>query len=305
MVDLAARNPINLMIVGAQKAGTTSLLRYLGDHPGICTHSQVEMTFFVHEDEYQLGYSRIFPRYFSLDEDSSPIILAKSVSVMILPEAIARLYKHNPDAQLVVMLRNPVDRAYSHYWYSRRRGWEDRETFEEAIASDLATRADIQVGNVNRNYLSNGLYINHLQQLMKVFPPEQIQIILLEDLKEDPLRVCRSIYSLFPQLDPAYNPVIRQTHNISAAYRSRSLALLTSSRTTLPAIKKIARTLMPDRTMDYLRDFIRNANEQEFKPPPMQPETRTRLLAFFQPFNQNLGELIGRDLTHWNNQKKS
>lgn len=299
MGDLESRTPINLMIVGAQKAGTTSLLRYLGEHPGICTHSQVEMNYFALDLEYKQGYEQIFPRYFACDLVESSVILAKSISIMLLPEAMSRLHKHNPQVEMLVMLRNPVDRAYSHYWYARRRGWEDKETFEEAIAQDPAAFANDQAANVNRSYLANGLFVNQLGQMMEFFPRDQLHFILLKDLKEDPVTVCRSIFGLFSQLYNAYEPEIARSHNRSAAFRSRSLALLTSSRSTLPRVKKMARSLISDRTMDYLRDLIKNANEREFKAPPMKPETRTRLLAYYQPYNRRLSELIGRDLTHW------
>ncbi len=300
MADLKNPSPIRLMVVGAQKAGTTSLLRYLSDHPGICTHSQVEMTYFVHDAEYELGYPKVFPRYFPCGETEASVVLAKSVSVMLLPEAISRLYKHNPQVQIVVMLRNPVDRAYSHYWYSKRRGWEDQDTFEAAIETNSDISVISPVSGLNRDYLANGLYVNHMKQLMARFDQEQIHVILLEDLKENPVCVCQTLFGLFSELDNQFEPQTERSHNTSATYRFRSLALLTSSRSTLPTIKKIGRKFIPDRTMDYVRDKVRNANEQAFTPPPLDLETRARLLAYFKPYNQQLSELIGRDLDHWN-----
>lgn len=300
MPDLKNPRPIRLMVVGAQKAGTTSLLRYLSDHPGICTHSQVEMTYFVHDAEYELGYPGVFPRYFPCGGLEASVILAKSVSVMLLPKAIARLHAHNPQVQIVIMLRNPVDRAYSHYWYSKRRGWEDQNTFEAAIATNSNISAKDPVSRVNKGYLANGLYVNHLKQLMAFFDREQIHVILLEDLKESPVTVCQTIFGLFGELDTRFEPETERSHNTSATYRFRSLALLTSSRSTLPRIKKIGRKFIPDRTMDFVRDKVRHANEQAFTPPPLDLETRAQLLAYFKPYNQQLSELIGRDLDHWN-----
>lgn len=300
VTDIEHTTPIRLMIVGAQKAGTTSLLRYLSNHPGICTHNQVEMTYFVHSAEYAQGYAKVFQRYFPCSSKDAPVILAKSVSIMLLPDAVARLYKHNPQAQIVVMLRNPVDRAYSHYWYSRRRGWEDEETFEAAIKEKPDGSTKDPIKKVNVDYLANGIYINHLAQLVSVFDQDQIHVVLLKDLKENPTGVCQTLFGLFNELDDTFEPDTERAHNRSAAYRYRSLALLTSSRTTLPTFKNIGRKLIPDRIMDHMRDLIKNANEQEFKPPPMGSATRSRLTAYFKPYNQQLSELIGRDLEHWN-----
>jgi hypothetical protein len=300
MSELEKIRPIRLMIVGAQKAGTTSLLRYLGDHPGICSHNQVDMTYFVIDVEYQQGYDKVFPRYFACDEMEPSVVIAKSVAIMLLPEAINRLCAHNPHAQIVVVLRNPVDRAYSHYWYSRRRGWEDQETFEAALELDPDTFANNMTGRVNRTYLANGLYADHINQLAAYFPRDQIHVVLLKELKEDPVGVCKNLYGLFDELDSTFSPDTDRSHNTSAAYRFRSIALLTSSRSTLPNIKKMARRVIPDRTLDYIRDLAKNANEQDFTPPPMNLETRARLLDFYKPHNQRLSELIDRDLGHWN-----
>lgn len=301
MADFEKTYPIRLMIVGAQKAGTTSLLRYLSEHPGICTHEQLEMPYFVRDSIYQQGYAALFPRYFSCNISRKPIIMAKSVAIMLLPEAIHRLYDHNSHTHLVVILRNPVDRAHSHYWYSRRRGWEDLNSFEDALEIDPKSLADEPLGKINCAYLDNGIYIRHLNQLLRYFDRDQIHIVLLKDLKENPVAVCQELFGYFRELDNSFVPDANRSHNASAAYHSRSLALLTSSRTTLPVAKRLIRLVLPDRVVDNLRDFIRTTNEQDIKPQPMKPETRSRLLDYFRPYNEQLSEAIDRDLDHWDN----
>ena len=131
---------IQLMIVGAQKAGTSSLLRYLAQHPDIHTHAQPEMTFFLQAREYTRGYEWAFGKYFtgqnSHDEIQDKHLIAKNVMVMHSPEVMQRIYEHNPEIHLVVLLREPVARAYSAYWWARRRGWENIKTYEEALAAE-------------------------------------------------------------------------------------------------------------------------------------------------------------------------
>lgn len=70
---------INVMIAGAQKSGTTSLADYLAQHSQITTHKQLEMTFFVNDEEYQRGYQSIFNNYFSSDSTNVGVVMGKSV----------------------------------------------------------------------------------------------------------------------------------------------------------------------------------------------------------------------------------
>ena len=127
--------PIQLMIVGTQKSGTSSLLRYLAQHPDIHTHSQSEMTFFLQDHEYTRGYESAYAKYFAQCSENCKLI-AKNVMVMYSHDIMQRIYQHNPKIHLVVLLREPVARAYSAYWWARRRGWENITSFEEALAAE-------------------------------------------------------------------------------------------------------------------------------------------------------------------------
>ncbi|MYF98551.1 sulfotransferase, partial [Candidatus Poribacteria bacterium] len=126
---------IPFMIVGSQKSGTSSLLRYLAQHPEIYAHPQPEMTYFLHDHEYEKGFKSAYNKYYSECPDNNRLI-AKNVMVMCSPERIQRIYEHNPEMHLVVLLREPVARAYSAYWWARRRGWENIKSFEEALEAE-------------------------------------------------------------------------------------------------------------------------------------------------------------------------
>ncbi len=112
------------MIAGAAKAGSTSLLAYLGQHPGLRVQRSQEMTFFRIDREYRLGYERAFRRYWGRVEEDGGAILAKNAGMMYSPEALDRLWWHNPDTVLLISLRDPAERAFSHYWHSRGGGRE-------------------------------------------------------------------------------------------------------------------------------------------------------------------------------------
>ena len=118
-ITQAGQKTIRLLVAGAPKAGSTSLLRYLSQHPGITTHSQPEMSYFVIDHEFDTGYDAALTKYFPNAQPDSHLI-AKHVHAMFSEDAEKRMLEHNPGMQLALLLRNPIQRAHSAYWYCRR-----------------------------------------------------------------------------------------------------------------------------------------------------------------------------------------
>ncbi|MCJ7631808.1 sulfotransferase domain-containing protein [Candidatus Bathyarchaeota archaeon] len=286
--------PINLMIIGAQKAGTTSLKSYLSQHPMLITHQQPEMIFFLDDETYSLGYEHAYHRYFP-NYETGKMLLAKNVGVMYSNQAVERLYKHNPQMHLVILLRNPVDRAYSAYWFARRRGQEDLMTFEEAIeASPDRFQGDFRKGNCS--YLDRSLYTKHLEVVFSLFPRSQVLIFLTDDMKKDIRGVCTQIFSSVG-LDQDILLDTKREHNRSSIARSELLARILGRKS---FIKKAVRKILSDRPADGIKNMINRLNEQEISIPPISSETAQRLAKYFKPHNEKLAKLIGRDLSHWN-----
>ncbi|NEQ25757.1 MAG: sulfotransferase domain-containing protein [Microcoleus sp. SIO2G3] len=284
------------MIVGVQKAGTSSVKRYLAEHPSICTHKQGELAFFVDDNQYKQGYEKAYSRYFANCTNDESILLAKNVGVMYLPEAVKRLHHHNPDMQLVVLLRNPVDRAYSAYWYLRRRGWEDAKTFEEAIAQEPSR---LQAGGLKGHhcsYLNRGLYYKQLEVLLEHFKKEQVHVFLFEELKSDATSVCSKIVQLF-NLDTDFSPEISRRYNTVATARSQMLAQLIAYNN---PIKQVVKNLLPYEITLQIKNKLKSLNEKQFSPPKMNQSTRNELIDFFKSHNIQLSDLLGVDLSQWN-----
>lgn len=293
-------NPIQIMIVGAQKAGTTSLLRYLAQHPSVCVPVQTEMAYFAIDAEYDDGYERAFRKYFGHCRQDTAVLVAKNAALMYLPKAVERLHRHNAGMQVVVLLRNPVARAYSAYWFARRVGREDLRTFEEALAAESARLAGDPLKASFCAYVHNGEYVRHLQTLYRYFDQSQVQVYLTDDLKRDPAEVCRAILGSVG-LNGHYALDVGRRHNSAGKARSqlvaRSLVAFQDSR---HPVRRAVRRLIPDRIAYRLWSTIDRLNSREFMPPTMAPETRAKLVEHFRPFNAELGSLLGRDLNHWN-----
>ncbi len=296
------------MIVGAQKSGTSSLFRYLAQHPDIHTHAQPEMTFFLQAREYTRGYEWAFAKYFAGEQDRGEFedkqLVAKNVMVMHSPEVMQRIYEPNPDIHLVILLREPVARAYSAYWWARRKGWENIKTYEDALAAEEARLNEDLFKWRQCAYQYNSIYYPHVKNLITQFGSSRVHCILTDDLKENAQAVCQQLFEHIG-VRTDFKPVIGERHNQAAMPRSeRFNYLFTQFLASHNPLRRAIRKLVPDATAYKLRKAILDWNDKPQKNmqsvlPPLNPETRERQMAYFKPFNKQLAELLGRDLSSW------
>jgi hypothetical protein len=295
---------IDLMIIGAPKSGTTSLHRYLGQHPQVYSHLPAEIGYFATDVEYQRGFAATLSRYYRIDSSSgSYALFGKSVKIMYSEFALRRLQEHNPYARVILVLRNPVDRAYSDFCYARRMGWESIDEFEAALYADPSRFGDDDVRKMACSYIKKGQYIRYIDVIEKVIGNNQFHVYLFEDLVSKPKSVCQSIFALFPYLDNQYIPDVDRRFNVGKANRNHFIARLLSTRSVLPGLKERIRRAASDQFVDKSRDYIRKLNEKDHLPPPMIPSTRAELVEIFRPPNIELSKYLNRDLCLWNEEK--
>lgn len=174
----------HFIIVGAQKSGTTSLYSYLSDHPEI-EMSPLKETFFysylLKGDTFLKTYPDI-PK--SLDEygmlwKREDLCRGEKTATYLSTPGVAKLIKKtNPKVKIIMILRNPVDRAYSHYMMNVRNGIE-KAPFEEVL--DEALYLDSKDPPERFGYIRNGRYFSYVKEYIDCFPQEQIQVILFDD----------------------------------------------------------------------------------------------------------------------------
>ncbi len=279
---------LDLMIIGAQKAGTTSLKNYLGEHPDICTHSQIEFPFFFRDHEYKRGYQKAFEKYFHHYHNERRII-AKNVNVMYHYKAIKRLHEYRNDIKLIIILRNPIERAFSAWLFEKRRGREKTERFEEIFNSEPECC----------DYLRKGLYHIYLEDILSLFKKEQVMVILFENFKENPLTVCEKIFRWL-DIDCNFKPSIDVIHNKAATSRFQFITKLIMSDN---IIKKMFKKLVPEYMSYKIGSFLLRLNEIDLRPLPLDNQTRSRLARYYKEPNKRLSELLQDDLTLWNENK--
>jgi hypothetical protein len=183
----------DFLILGAQKAGTTALYAYLRRHPGITGPSWKEVSFFDrHYARGEAWYRGNFPnklRARGLVGEASP-------SYVFHPLAPERVRGLVPEAKLIVLVRNPVDRAFSHYQHEVALGREPL-SFEDALDAEeerlrgeeermLADPRYFSHAWWNYTYRARGRYAEQLERWLEGFPPEQLLIVSSEDLGSDP-----------------------------------------------------------------------------------------------------------------------
>jgi hypothetical protein len=188
----------DFLILGAQKAGTTALYAYLRWHPEITGPSFKEVSFFDrHYAKGERWYRAHMPvRRRSLVGEASPSYLFHPLA----PERVARLL---PDARLIALLRNPVDRAFSHYQHEVALGRE-RLSFEAAVDREeermqgeldrmLRDPSYFSLAWWNYTYVARGRYAEQLERWFASFPREQLLVLFTEELSADTARTYRRV----------------------------------------------------------------------------------------------------------------
>jgi hypothetical protein len=257
------------------------------------------MSFFSHVLEYGQGYERVFAKYFPEASSGDRTIVAKDVMVFNAHQALERLYAHNPNIHIVVLLRHPVKRVYSAYWYARSRGWEPIKSFEKAIEAEPGRLAEDGFKWRYCAYLDTSTYARHIDVLLQRFGKERVHVYLTEDLHENPQKICGDIYRIL-DLDPAFTPEVGQRHNESSMARSELFARVFSRFAgSTSRVKLFARTFFSPAMIYKMKHAILALNDKEFRPPPMAEETTRRLIEYFKPHNARLSELLGRNFPLW------
>jgi sulfotransferase family protein len=267
----ATTNPIRMlphfMIIGTQKGGTTSLYQYLIEHPCIAPIWIKEPHFFdiyfykgVHW--YRSHFPTTVEQYYARHIQKHDLITGEASPYYLFhPQAAQRVAKTLPRAKFILLLRNPVDRAYSQYQHQTRQEGVEPLSFEEALESEeqrlageeekmLRDEKYFSFNHRHYSYLARSKYIEQLPAWMDVFPREQFLILRSEDLYSDP------------------KAIVKQTLDFLG----------------LPS--------------SYLKQEYKPFNDAKYA--KMAPATRERLLAYFKPYNARLYDYLGRDFG-WDN----
>ncbi len=282
-----ARLP-SFIVCGAQRAGTTALHHYLRSHPQVYMPKAKETHFF---DKHYWRGLEWYARFFKDAGEEHVAVGEATPSYMYIEEAALRIKRILPRVKLVVLLRHPVDRAYSHYWLEVRLGAEHL-SFEEALIQEPRRLAEGSLYNrLHYSYLDRGRYHVQLERLMKLFPRENIFIATHREFREDPRALLKRL-SRFLGIDPGYweEGLAPRPYNVGRSPHSWLL-----HRGLVPLASKLSLDNPPTR---LLRTILMAAATRPGYP-PMRPRTRRMLLQHYEEWNRRLEKLTGMRLDWW------
>jgi hypothetical protein len=264
-----------------------------------------EPTFFMLDDEFNKGIDHYLNTYFPHYSDEE-IIAEGRVDHLYLPWVPERIKTYFPDATLLVVVRNPVKRAFSDYQHARRHGVEDLP-FDEALyedykrirdGKDLSTTEEKEMyqsmykttqKRFYRMYLDGGYYARQVEKYLEHFDRNNIKLILFSDLINRTKEVCNEIFDHIG-LTPL-DSVPTEAKNPSSVPKYY-------------ALQKLIRTLGESMPTDFIPNIVKRkiidlnltSNDDGRSPSNL---TRLWLYEHYEPHNKKLSQLIDKDLSHW------
>lgn len=300
----------NFLLLGAAKSGTSSVWNYLKQHPQIFMSNPKEPNFFVFEGTklppfsgpapsevlYQRLYQNTITDWESyqalFDGVSDEIAIGEaSVRYLYFPQAPEKIKKYIPDVKMIVMLRNPVDRLYSHYVMNIRHLLEPLP-LEEALKQE-EERIQNNWG-WDWHYTRVGMYAQQIERYLNYFQPEQLKILFYDDFRQDPLGVMKDIYH-YLGVNDSFVPNIERQKNQGYWPKNKSIHqfLYTSNN-----LKYFLEKILPRPAYQKLIQTLKKWNSGAI--PPLPSTLRKSLNDVFKEDIGGLQEIVKKEL-YWLN----
>lgn len=284
----------NFMIIGVAKAGTTSLFRYLDQHPQVFMCPVKGTNYFGYEDarawkwtdegdppllrHFQATSLEEYEAMFAGASDEIAIGEA-SPQYFRCPTAAQRIHEAIPNVKLVASLRNPADRAYSGFLMRTRRGETVNSPYDE-----LTPEA---------SHVREGFYYHRLKRYFDTFARHQIKVYIFEEFKRDPARTVIDLFN-FLGIDTSFEPDTSTRYNPAGIPKSKMLSRLSFN----PMLIRTAKAVLPEGVLQ----MAKRVQRQNLKTPPRFPaDLRSELLDLYRDDIHKLEKLLDRDLTIWLN----
>jgi len=308
----------DFFLAGAVKSGTTTLYHYLDEHPAIYMSPIKEPHYFSAGDmdlsafrplvkkrvesfdlkkylqssmkqQVHRAYIQSWDDYVELFKNVKDETRTGEASTSYLwsPSAPLKIREKIPDARIIIILRNPVERAFAHYLMDLRIGLAN-DSFAKTLQADQEV-ADPSWGK-NSMYVQTGMYAAQVKRYLDIFPASRILIILQDELKKDPAGTMKNIYS-FLEVYESFRPDFSKTYNVSYLPVNRFTQMIVNN------------TFIRKHFIDSIHDDFKAPFKRFFftseQLPVMSPDEKSKLIHIFEKDVFSLGKLINKDLSHW------
>lgn len=279
--------------IGAPRCGTTWISEMLAEHPEICMAREKELHFFLFLKQYNKGLGYLASQFPHCKEEQKRG--EWSVDYLYSAEAAERIKKHNQDIKILVCLRNPVERAHSHYLLQH---------YSAAISPMVDFPAALKADRYG--YLMRGKYAKHLRKYFEIFPRKNIRILIYEEFVANPDREIRNLYE-FLGVNPSFCPSnMHETIDYRARRKFYSLYLqgIINKLFALYRVSPYKKYLYYSGIGPLLKS-LKKLNERvesrKFKRSSLDSETKKTLKKIYEGETLAIEKITGKKLPSWRN----
>ncbi len=299
---MQSNNKPNFLVVGAAKSGTTSLFNYLTKHSDIYIPAVKECRFFSQLPKNYKGLGAEFFANNGITDERNYFELFSGYEDKVCGDisndylyyyetSIKNILKYlGNKIKIVIILRNPIDRAYSNYMHHIRDGWENI-SFEKAL--DYENTRIIDNWGWSYHYINTGMYYCQVKAYLENF--KKIKIYLFEDFKSKDYL----LKDLFAFLEVNEDEELKDEneYNISGYPRNKFIHnFINNDNSIKDILKPMFKSILPNNTIQQIISIIKNKNLKKIA---MENDTRQRLGNIFKDDVKKLSNLIQKDLSHW------
>ncbi|MGD1900441.1 MAG: sulfotransferase [Phormidesmis sp.] len=294
----------NFLIFGVQKSGTTSIYSYLKQHPQVYTSPRKETDFFCRDltqpvpaDEPRFtkgGRKRIltvedYESLFSGVTSERAIGEASPNYLFRHEQAVPGIKAYVPEAKLIAILRNPVERAYSDYLMHVR----DVVGNRKPLATQVAVDAD------SSHTLLKGRYYEGMKHFLEAFGPDQVKVFLYDELRKDAAELMQQLYE-FIGVDSTFEVDTGRRQQTAQVPKSQTIQQVLQTNNPLRQVAgSVLRQVMPIEKRQQLRSRLLAANATGKEDLPLSAEDRQLLEDYYRDDVRRLQDLLDRDLSQW------
>ncbi|MFT6810632.1 MAG: hypothetical protein ACJA01_003877 [Saprospiraceae bacterium] len=203
----------NFLVVGTQRGGTATLNGCLTQHPQVCVATDTELAFFDQDEAFARGTPNYngYHKQFAIHSDHVAIGECAS-NYMYWQDCVPRIYRYNSEVKIIALIRNPIDRAYSHWQTEYANGNENSDFVDAINLEGYRLRTMGKRGQHKTfSYIDRGLYSYQIEHLLQYFDPHQLLFIKSEDFKDN---TSVMLYRIFDFLNVPYIEVEEAAQNV-------------------------------------------------------------------------------------------
>jgi hypothetical protein len=291
--DLLTMNRPNFFIVGTPKAGTTSLYYYLEEHPDIFMSPIKETNYFsfdeiksqglFYNEEHISSQSQYLEQFKEVKNEKA--IGEASVSYLYYPAVTSKIKEFNPESKIIIVLRNPVERGFSHYLMDRRLGFVTLSYEEIVSLKTQHPKSELYF----QQYVALGQYYEQVKRYLTLFGEKQVKILYYEDIVKDIEKVIKELYT-FLEVDSTYTPDSNQEYNVYSSPKNFLMQKLYAQK----KVRRIAKKIFGSNVQTQIKDYFFSKDK-----PVLNKNLKAELIEIYKENIYKTSELLKKDLSPW------